>query len=154
MSDGRLYLVRHGETASNAERLWQGKHGDDPLNERGRAQSLAAANALSDYSAASALYASDLRRAAETANVPLLLAALPGDATSPRSTAHAILPRPINPDLLIRSLDSLLGRGSPHILVLEEYVVHLIRPVSDTETFLEISCFACLAAGIPVRPPA
>jgi broad specificity phosphatase PhoE len=46
--------------------LWQGKHGDDPLNERGRAQSLAAANALSD-SSASALYASDLRRAVETA---------------------------------------------------------------------------------------
>ena len=69
MSKGRLYLVRHGETASNAEGLWQGKHGDDPLNERGRAQSLAAATALSEYSAASALYASDLRRAAETAGI-------------------------------------------------------------------------------------
>jgi probable phosphoglycerate mutase len=69
MSDGKLYLVRHGETASNAEGLWQGKHGDDPLNERGRAQSLAAATALSDYAAASALYASDLRRAAETAGI-------------------------------------------------------------------------------------
>ena len=68
MSDGRLFLVRHGETASNAAGLWQGKHGDDPLNERGRAQSLAAAEALRD-SAASALYASDLRRAAETARI-------------------------------------------------------------------------------------
>ncbi len=66
MSDGKLYLVRHGETASNAAGLWQGRHGNDPLNERGRAQSLAAAEALAD-SAASALYASDLRRAAETA---------------------------------------------------------------------------------------
>ena len=69
MSDGRLYLVRHGETDSNAEGLWQGKHGDDPLNERGRAQSFAAAEALSDYATASALYASDLRRAAETAGI-------------------------------------------------------------------------------------
>jgi probable phosphoglycerate mutase len=68
MSDGRLYLVRHGETASNAEGLWQGKHGDDQLNERGRAQSFAAAEALSD-SPTSALYASDLRRAAETAGI-------------------------------------------------------------------------------------
>ena len=66
MSNGKLYLVRHGETASNAAGLWQGKHGDDPLNDRGRAQSLAAAEALGD-SAASALYASDLRRAVETA---------------------------------------------------------------------------------------
>jgi broad specificity phosphatase PhoE len=66
MSDGKLYLVRHGETASNAAGLWQGRHGDDPLNERGREQSLAVAEALSD-SAATALYASDLRRAAETA---------------------------------------------------------------------------------------
>ena len=66
MSNGKLYLVRHGETASNAAGLWQGGHGDDPLNERGRAQSQAVAEALGD-SAASALYASDLRRAAETA---------------------------------------------------------------------------------------
>jgi broad specificity phosphatase PhoE len=69
MSDSRLLLVRHGETASNAEGLWQGKHGDDPLNERGRAQSLAAAKALSDRSTASALYSSDLRRAVETAGI-------------------------------------------------------------------------------------
>jgi broad specificity phosphatase PhoE len=66
MSDAKLHLVRHGETASNAAGLWQGRHGDDPLNDRGREQSLAAAEALAD-SAASALYASDLRRAVETA---------------------------------------------------------------------------------------
>jgi broad specificity phosphatase PhoE len=66
MSDGRLYLVRHGETAANVEGLWQGRQGDDPLNERGRAQSSAAAEALVD-SAASAIYASGLRRAMETA---------------------------------------------------------------------------------------
>lgn len=68
MSGGRLYLVRHGETASNAEGLWQGRQGDDPLNERGRAQSQAAAEALAN-SDASAIYASDLRRAAETAEI-------------------------------------------------------------------------------------
>ncbi len=68
MSDGRLYLVRHGETASNAEGLWQGRQGDDPLNERGRAQSRAAAAALSD-SGAGAIYASGLRRAVETAEI-------------------------------------------------------------------------------------
>jgi len=68
MSNGKLYLVRHGETASNAAGLWQGRQGDDPLNERGRVQSQAAAKALSN-SSASALYASDLRRAVETAGI-------------------------------------------------------------------------------------
>ncbi len=68
MSDGVLYLVRHGETASNAEGVWQGRQGDDPLNERGRAQSMAAAEALSD-SGASAIYASSLRRAMQTAEI-------------------------------------------------------------------------------------
>ena len=33
----RLILVRHGETAWNAERRYQGHH-PIPLNERGRAQ--------------------------------------------------------------------------------------------------------------------
>jgi broad specificity phosphatase PhoE len=68
MTDGRLFLVRHGETAANAEGLWQGKQGDDPLNERGRAQSMAAAEALTD-SRAGAIYASGLRRALETAEI-------------------------------------------------------------------------------------
>jgi len=68
VSDGRLYLVRHGETAANVEGLWQGRQGDDPLNERGRAQSLAAAEALAD-SGASAIYASDLQRAQQTAGI-------------------------------------------------------------------------------------
>ena len=68
MSDGWLYLVRHGETAANVEGLWQGRQGDDPLNERGRAQSQAAAEELVD-SGASAIYASGLRRAVETAEI-------------------------------------------------------------------------------------
>jgi broad specificity phosphatase PhoE len=68
VSDGRLYLVRHGETAANVEGLWQGRKGDDPLNDRGRAQSLAAAGALAG-SGASVLYASDLQRAQETARI-------------------------------------------------------------------------------------
>jgi len=68
MSGGRLYLVRHGETAANAQGMWQGRQGDDPLNERGRVQSQAAAEALVD-SGASAIYASGLRRAVETAEI-------------------------------------------------------------------------------------
>jgi broad specificity phosphatase PhoE len=60
-----LLLVRHGETAWNAERRWQGHH-DAPLSPAGlaEAQALAARVAL-DRPAA--LYSSDLPRARETA---------------------------------------------------------------------------------------
>jgi broad specificity phosphatase PhoE len=68
-SESELILVRHGETDSNAQDVWQGMQGDDPLNERGRLQSLAVADYLTRYSPVKALYSSDLRRAIETAEM-------------------------------------------------------------------------------------
>lgn len=47
----RLYLVRHGETDWNARRLVQGRE-DVPLNDRGRAQARATAQALRLFRAA------------------------------------------------------------------------------------------------------
>lgn len=61
----RLCLVRHGETAWNAERRLQG-HLDVPLNEVGRLQAEAAARSLAGQTFA-AVYCSDLCRARETA---------------------------------------------------------------------------------------
>ncbi len=61
----RLCLVRHGETAWNAERRLQG-HLDVPLNEAGRLQAEAAACSLAAQTFAAA-YSSDLCRARETA---------------------------------------------------------------------------------------
>ncbi|MGL1832572.1 histidine phosphatase family protein [Rhodocyclaceae bacterium SMB388] len=61
----RLCLVRHGETAWNAERRLQG-HVDVPLNETGLEQACATADALATH-AFSALYCSDLARARQTA---------------------------------------------------------------------------------------
>ena len=60
----RLFLVRHGETAWNAEGRIQG-HADEPLNEMGRyqAQRLAARLSVVAFVAA---YTSDLSRARET----------------------------------------------------------------------------------------
>jgi broad specificity phosphatase PhoE len=60
-----LLLVRHGETAWNAEHRWQG-HYDAPLSPLGRvqAEALAARIALEQPAA---LYSSDLPRARETA---------------------------------------------------------------------------------------
>jgi broad specificity phosphatase PhoE len=60
-----LLFVRHGETDWNAERRWQG-HADVPLNERGREQAYALAESLAE-ARIHAVYASDLKRARETA---------------------------------------------------------------------------------------
>jgi len=63
-----VLLVRHGQTEWNANGRWQG-HADVPLNETGRAQATAVARRLARQTKwdISALYASDLERAAETA---------------------------------------------------------------------------------------
>ncbi|HTZ55312.1 MAG TPA: histidine phosphatase family protein [Candidatus Acidoferrum sp.] len=60
-----LFLVRHGETAWNAERRFQGQS-DVPLSERGRLQAATIASALRSIPFTHA-YASDLQRATETA---------------------------------------------------------------------------------------
>ena len=60
-----VYLARHGESDWNVERRWQG-HADRPLTERGREQARALAAKLEDVEL-DAVYASDLRRAWETA---------------------------------------------------------------------------------------
>ena len=62
-----LILVRHGETDWNRDRRWQG-HADTPLNERGRTQARALAEELAGVDVA-AVYASDLARARETAEI-------------------------------------------------------------------------------------
>ncbi len=62
-----LLLVRHGETDWNRDQRWQG-HADPPLNELGRAQATALAEVLAGEEV-EAIYASDLRRAYETAEI-------------------------------------------------------------------------------------
>jgi broad specificity phosphatase PhoE len=62
-----LILARHGETAWNAERRYQGQ-ADVPLNETGRRQAAALAQHLA-AEGVHAIYASDLQRAWETATV-------------------------------------------------------------------------------------
>jgi broad specificity phosphatase PhoE len=60
----RLFLVRHGETASNRELRYLGSQ-DEPLTENGRRQAESLASALACLSLA-AVYASPLLRAAQT----------------------------------------------------------------------------------------
>ncbi|NLF00533.1 MAG: alpha-ribazole phosphatase [Anaerolineales bacterium] len=61
----RLLLVRHGETAYNAQGRYQGQT-DLPLNQLGRQQAALLASRLAGEEI-HAIYTSDLRRAAETA---------------------------------------------------------------------------------------
>jgi broad specificity phosphatase PhoE len=62
-----VVFVRHGQTDWNVARRWQGQL-DIPLNDAGRRQARAAAHRLRHW-ALTALYTSDLSRAAETANI-------------------------------------------------------------------------------------
>lgn len=65
VSATRLCLVRHGETAWNAERRLQG-HLDIPLNATGEVQARATARSLAGHRFHAA-YSSDLQRARQTA---------------------------------------------------------------------------------------
>ena len=60
----RIYLIRHGETEYNHQRLMQG-HSEVPLNDTGIAQVTCLANRLRDESIEH-IYSSDLRRAVMT----------------------------------------------------------------------------------------
>lgn len=75
MSTTRICLVRHGETAWNAEGRVQGQL-DIPLNDLGHAQARATAGALAaqDFSA---IYCSDLARVRQTAEPTAKRLALP-----------------------------------------------------------------------------
>ncbi|KAF3326658.1 metal-independent phosphoserine phosphatase [Carex littledalei] len=63
-----IVVVRHGETSWNASRILQG-HLDPELNEIGRQQAAAVANCLSKEPKFNAIYSSDIKRAAETAQI-------------------------------------------------------------------------------------
>ena len=69
MSSVRFLLVRHGETTWNQENRWQGQ-ADVPLSDAGRAQARLLAQRLrADGRQVHAIYASDLSRAFETAEI-------------------------------------------------------------------------------------
>ncbi|EES07934.1 hypothetical protein SORBI_3005G026800 [Sorghum bicolor] len=63
-----VVVVRHGETAWNVSRIVQGQM-DPELNEAGRQQAVVVARRLSREAKPAAVYSSDLKRAAETAEI-------------------------------------------------------------------------------------
>lgn len=63
-----IVVVRHGETSWNASKIIQG-HLDSELNGTGRQQAIAVAGRLSKGPKCAVIYSSDLKRAAETAQI-------------------------------------------------------------------------------------
>lgn len=63
----KLFLIRHGQSAGNAEGRFGG-HGSTPLSELGQSQAEATAEALAGEGV-SAIFSSDLLRAVQTAEV-------------------------------------------------------------------------------------
>ncbi len=78
MEHTRVIVVRHGETAWNTEKRWQG-HLDSPLTPKGVSQAQALARRLARENF-SALYCSDLGRACQTAQI---ISAVTGHRVSP-----------------------------------------------------------------------
>ena len=61
----QLLLIRHGQSLWNQQRRWQGS-ADPPLTDEGRAQAVAAAEMVGSVDG---IWASDLQRAAESAEI-------------------------------------------------------------------------------------
>ncbi len=102
MTSRRIVVVRHGETVSNRERIWQGRL-DTGLSDLGVAQARAAAAALTAYRPAFVV-SSDLRRASVTAE---LIASACG--------------APLTLDGRLREVDVGQWQGMPNSQVREEY---------------------------------
>ncbi len=86
MRPTRICMVRHGETAWNAEGRVQGQL-DIPLNEVGRAQARATADALAGHDF-TAIYCSDLMRVRQTAEPSARRLALPVSYTAELRERH------------------------------------------------------------------
>lgn len=67
MTDKKIFLIRHGETDWNREKIWQGHRGPG-LNTNGREQIKSAALKLKDANITK-FYSSDIRRAVETSQI-------------------------------------------------------------------------------------
>ncbi|MBX3280896.1 MAG: histidine phosphatase family protein [Acidobacteria bacterium] len=80
MPTTKLFLVRHGQSAGNAEGRFGG-HSPTPLSELGFKQAAAAAQAL-QKEGVTAIYSSDLLRAMQTAELLSKLIDIPVEASS------------------------------------------------------------------------
>ena len=130
----RLLLVRHGQTAWNADRRFQGG-ADVELSERGRAQAEALGRALHARTFA-AVYSSPLRRAQETREIVV---------------RDRGLPVTVLPDLSEFGLGRWEGRGVDEVIASEGEGYHrwlrepLDCPPPDGEPLTHVASRVCSA---------
>lgn len=88
---GRIYLVRHGQTTANRERVLQGPRIDAELSDVGLRQADSLGSALAD-AGITALYCSPLRRARQTADAIAARHRHAGRTPSPEALAIQVVP--------------------------------------------------------------
>ena len=85
--ESMVYFLRHGESATNVQRVFATRRLDPPLSEQGMRQAAAQAEALREVGLA-AIYASTLRRARQTAEMVGLRCGLPVTYTDALREVH------------------------------------------------------------------
>lgn len=125
----RLYLVRHGQSAGNAEGRFGG-HSPTPLSELGKKQAEITANALADERI-EAIYSSDLLRAVQTAEPLAELLDLPIIKTDAFRERHVGVLEGLTFDESKQRYPNdyyaLINRNIHHVITKGESYKHLLR---------------------------
>ncbi len=132
MQPTRLYLIRHGQSAGNAEGRFGG-HGPTPLSDLGRRQAEMTANALAKEGI-SAIYSSDLPRAVETAEPLAKLLGLPIHQSPAFRERHVGVLEGLTFDesreAYPKDYYALVNRNIHHVITKGESYRHLLRRIT------------------------
>ena len=132
MQPTRLYLIRHGQSAGNAEGRFGG-HGPTPLSDRGRRQAEMTANILAKEGIA-AIYSSDLQRAVETAEPLAKLLDLPIHQSPAFRERHVGVLEGLTFDeskaAYPKDYYALVNRNIHHVITKGESYRHLLRRIT------------------------
>jgi broad specificity phosphatase PhoE len=127
-----LYLIRHGQSAGNAEGRFGG-HGTTPLSELGQQQAEKTANVLAKEGI-SIIYSSDLCRAVQTAEPLAKLLNLPihkSDAFRERNVGVLEgLTFDESKEQFPRDYYALINRSAHHVITEGESYRHLLRRIT------------------------
>ncbi len=125
----RLYLIRHGQSAGNAEGRFGG-HGPTPLSDLGRRQAELTAEILAKEGV-SAVYSSDLLRAVQTAEPLAELINVPVNKTDAFRERHVGVLEGLTFDESKRDFPkdyyALVNRNIHHVITEGESYRHLLR---------------------------
>ena len=128
----RLYLIRHGQSAGNAEGRFGG-HGATPLSRLGEEQAMLTAKTLAEEGI-SAIYSSDLHRAVQTAEPLASLLDLPihkSEAFRERNVGVLQgLTFDESKEQFPRDYYALINRNVHHIITEGESYRHLLRRIT------------------------